>query len=62
MQMDFIIRNDPDVSGCGRVTFGRGVRGVHTQRHPELKERVHLNKYDMIYDIIIKKFGVNAIF
>lgn len=40
LQMDFIIRNDPDVSGCGRVTFGRGVRGVHTQRHPELRGEV----------------------
>lgn len=25
LQMD-LIRNDPDVSGCGRVTFGRGGR------------------------------------
>ncbi len=40
LQMDFIIRNYPDMSGCGRVTFGRGVRGEHTQKHPELKERI----------------------
>lgn len=36
LSMDFV-RNDPDVSGCGRVTFWDGMEVVQTQRHPELR-------------------------